>query len=77
MAFHSMTPKGISKIKTMLTPGATVTVPRNYVDYIITEYGIAHLRGKTVRERTNSLIAIAHPDVRTQLRREAAELFYI
>lgn len=77
MAFTSKTKKGYSKIKPVLTLGAAVTVPRNYVDYIVTEYGIAPMRGRTVRERANNLIAIAHPDFREELRREAQKLFYI
>jgi acyl-CoA hydrolase len=77
MAFTSVTKKGYSKIKTLLTPGANITVPRNYVDYIVTEYGIAPMRGRSVRERTENLIAVAHPDFRAQLRKEAEELFYI
>lgn len=77
LAFQSTTNKGISKIATQLKPGAVVSIPRNYVDYIVTEYGIAHLRGRSVRERTESLIAIAHPDAREDLRKEARKQFYI
>ncbi len=76
-AFTSMSKKGVSKIKPILTPGAQVTIPRNYADYIVTEYGIAPLRGRSVRERTRNLIAIAHPDVREELTRQAKELNYI
>ena len=67
----------ISKIKTTLTPGAVVSVPRNLADIVVTEYGIAYLRGRTVRERTNALISIAHPDFRDQLRHDAKELNFI
>ena len=77
MAFTSKTKKGISKIVTMLTPGAGVTIPRNYADYIVTEYGIAHLRGLSLKERALALIDIAHPDIRDQLRFEAKKLYYI
>ncbi len=77
MAFTSITKKGYSKIKTMLTEGANVTVPRNYVDYIVTEYGIAHLRGRSVKERVEALVAIAHPDFRADLLRDARKLMYI
>jgi acyl-CoA hydrolase len=52
-----------------------VTIPRNLADYVVTEYGIARLRGKPLKERAQELIAIAHPDFRTDLRKEAAELF--
>ncbi len=77
MAFTSRTKKGISKIVPMLSPGAGVTIPRNYADYIVTEYGIAPLRGLSLRERTLALIEIAHPDERDHLRYEARKLFYI
>lgn len=77
MAFTSRTKKGVSKIASMLKPGAGVTIPRNYADYIVTEYGIAHLRGRSVEERARALIAIAHPDCRDSLIREAKELHYL
>ena len=77
MAFTSKTKKGYSKIKPILTPGAVITVPRNYADYNVTEYGIAPMRGRTVRERVNNLIAVAHPDVREELRAAARKLLYI
>ena len=75
LAFPSHTAKGQSKIKAMLTPGAVVTIPRNYVDYIVTEYGVARLKGATVSERIAQLIAIAHPDDRDRLRDEAHKLW--
>ena len=77
MAFTAKTRKGVSKIVSMLTPGAAVTIPRNYADYIVTEYGIARLRGLSIKERAHALISIAHPDVRDQLTYEAKKLFYI
>lgn len=61
----------ISKIKPTLTPGAIVTTSKNDVDYIVTEYGIAHLRGHSLGERTKQLIAIAHPNFRDELTFEA------
>ena len=61
----------ISKIKPILTPGAIVTTSKNDVDYIVTEYGIAHLRGRSLGERTKQLIAIAHPNFRDELTFEA------
>ena len=67
----------ISKIKTTLTPGAVVSVPRNLADIVVTEYGIAYLRGRSVRERAKALIEIAHPDFRDTLRSEARALNYI
>jgi acyl-CoA hydrolase len=77
VAFLSTTKSGISKINCCLTPGAAVSIPRDYVDYIITEYGIAPMRGRSVYARVNNLIAIAHPDHRAELRRQAEKLSYI
>lgn len=77
MAFSSKSAKGFSKIRSTLGAGSTVTIPRNYADYIVTEYGIAHLRGKNLRERAEALIAIAHPDFREELRKDAKELLWI
>ena len=64
----------VSRIGVALPPGATVTTPRHQVDVVITEFGIAELRGRTVRERARALAEIAHPDFRDGLR-EAAETF--
>jgi len=62
-----------SRIKLQLAPGSVVTTSKNEVDCIVTEYGIARLRGKSLRERAEALIAIAHPKFRNELRREAEE----
>ena len=77
VAFLSTTKTGISKINCCLTPGAAVSIPRDYVDYIITEYGIAPMRGRSVRKRVENLIAIAPPDHRAELKKQAEALFYI
>jgi 4-hydroxybutyrate CoA-transferase len=53
-----------------------VTVPRELADTVVTEYGIAHLLNRSVRERAEALIAIAHPDFRTELRAAARRLFW-
>ncbi|MCF0137712.1 MAG: 4-hydroxybutyrate--acetyl-CoA CoA transferase [Oscillospiraceae bacterium] len=72
IAFASTAKGGtISKIKPTLTPGAVCTTSKNDVDYIVTEYGIAHLRGRSAGERARQLIAIAHPDFRDELTFEA------
>ena len=76
-AFTSTSKKGYSKINCLLKEGAQVTIPRNYADYIVTEYGIAPLRGRTVRQRALNLIAIAHPDHRAELRKQAEKYFII
>ena len=72
IAFTSTAKNGtISKIKSILTPGACVTTSKNDVDYIVTEYGLAHLRGEPLSVRAKRLIAIAHPDFRDELTFEA------
>ncbi len=73
----STTNNGLSKIKSTLTPGSAVTIPRTYTDYVVTEYGVAHLRGRSVKDRVRDLIAIAHPDVRDELLFDAKKLMYI
>ncbi len=67
----------LSRIVPMLKQGAGVVTGRNHVHYIVTEYGIADLYGKTIRQRAKQLIGIAHPDFRKDLERQAAELHFI
>lgn len=62
-----------SKIVSQLTPGAIVSLQRQDTDYVVTEYGVAQLRGCTVNERVERLIEIAHPDFRDQLLEEAKQ----
>lgn len=64
----------ISKIVPTLKPGAAVSLSRNDVDYVVTEYGCVSLRGTTIAERVELLISIAHPKFRDELRKEAREL---
>ncbi|WP_408955082.1 acetyl-CoA hydrolase/transferase family protein [Natroniella sp. ANB-PHB2] len=66
--------KTISKIVPMLTQGAAVSLSRNDVDYVVTEYGVAELRGTSIRERVERLTNIAHPDFREELKEKAKEL---
>ena len=85
-AFHAKNGRGIialqstaksgtvSRIVPQLTPGNIVSIPRNIVDTVVTEYGIAHLRGKSVRQRVEELIAVSHPDFRAELRKQASDL---
>ncbi|WP_078391758.1 acetyl-CoA hydrolase/transferase family protein [Shouchella patagoniensis] len=67
----------ISKIVPRLSEGAVVTTSKNDVDYVVTEYGVAKLRGKTVSERTTALIAIAHPQFREELKQEAERMGFL
>jgi len=67
----------ISKIAPLLKYGAGVVTTRNHVRFIVTEYGVADLYGKTIRDRAKQLIGIAHPDFREELKRQAQELHYI
>ncbi|MCF7825176.1 MAG: 4-hydroxybutyrate CoA-transferase [Candidatus Marinimicrobia bacterium] len=62
-----------SRIVLDLKPGAAVTTSRGDVHYIVTEFGVAHLHGKTLKERAKALIAIAHPDFREELERQSFE----
>jgi acyl-CoA hydrolase len=64
IALPSVTKKGISRIVPSLKPGAGVVTTRAHAHYIITEYGIANLYGKTIKERVKALVKIAHPDHR-------------
>lgn len=61
----------VSKIKPILTEGSVVTTTRNEVDYIVTEYGVARLKGKSISQRAKALIDIAHPKYREELLFEA------
>ena len=67
----------ITKIVGMLKPGAGVVTTRNHVQYVATEYGVARLYGKTIRQRARALIDIAHPSFREELERKAYELKYL
>ena len=67
----------VSKIVPTLKPGAAVSLSRNDVDYVVTEYGIVRLRGTNIRERAKLLISIAHPKFREQLYKDALEAGFI
>lgn len=75
IAIPSMTEKGRSKINPVLAEGAGVVTTRHMVQHVVTEYGVAFLRGKSVAERARALINIAHPSVREELERSARERF--
>ena len=67
----------ISRITTMLKPGAGVVTSRGDVHYVVTEWGVAYLHGKNIRERAMALIGVAHPRFRKKLLDEAKEMFYV
>ena len=76
IALPSTAKKGtVSRIVAALTPGTAVTTMRADVDYVVTEHGVAHLRGKGLRERALELLAVADPAFRDQIREEAAALY--
>ena len=66
----------VSRIAPILDPGSIVSVSRNLTDMVITEYGVAKLRARTVKQRVENLIAVAHPDFRAELRKEANKYMY-
>lgn len=77
LAFPSTAAKGkVSRIVPLLDEGAAVTTSRNDVDYIVTEYGIAALSGKTLKDRAKALISIAHPSFRDKLIAEFEKRFH-
>ena len=77
IALPSTAKGGISRIVPTLKEGAAVTTSRNDVDYVVTDYGIASLKGKTVIDRMKALINIAHPNVREELQKKAYEVYRV
>ncbi len=75
IALPSVTRRGESRIVPALKPGAGVVTTRAHVQYVVTEYGIANLHGKNMRQRAEALAGIAHPDFRETICREAHDLF--
>lgn len=76
IAMPSTASKGkLSRIVPFIDKGSAITTSRNDVNYIVTEYGVANLKGKTLRERAKALINIAHPDFREELNKEYALRF--
>ena len=65
----------ISRIVPLLEPGSVVTAQRAFVDYVVTEHGVASLKGKSLRQRAAALIEVAHPDFREELRKEAKRIY--
>ncbi|HRJ87533.1 MAG: acetyl-CoA hydrolase/transferase family protein [Blastocatellia bacterium] len=75
IALPSITSRGESKIVPFLKEGAGVVTTRAHVHYVVTEYGVADLYGKNLRQRAAALIAVAHPDHREDLERSSSERF--
>jgi acyl-CoA hydrolase len=78
IVLHSMTEdESVSRIMAQLHQGAAVTTFKNVVDRVVTEYGVAELRGSSIRERTRKLIGIAHPKFREELERQTRAMDYL
>jgi acyl-CoA hydrolase len=78
IVLHSTTAdESVSRIVAQLHPGAAVTTFKNVVDKVVTEYGVAELRGSSIRERTRKLIGIAHPKFRDDLENRARGMGYL
>lgn len=69
--------QAISKIAPQITPGGIITTPRSCADYVVTEYGIAKIKGQSIRKRVKNLIRVAHPDFREELEWEAKQRNFI
>jgi acyl-CoA hydrolase len=78
VVLHSTTKDDlVSRIVSRLCAGAPVTTMKNTVDHVVTEYGVAELRGRSIAHRAEALIEIAHPQFRDSLRAEARALGYL
>ncbi len=77
IALTARTAKGVPRIVPFLKPGAGVVTTRAHVHYVVTEYGVAYLFGKNLRQRAKALIEIAHPDDREMLARACHERFHL
>ena len=73
IALPSVTNKRISRIVPFLKQGAGVVTTRAHVQYVVTEYGVANLYGKTIKQRVKELVNIAHPDFREEIDRSYFE----
>lgn len=77
LVLHSTTRDGSSRINLQLTPGSVVTTLKNTVDHVVTEYGVAELRGRSLSQRAEALIRVAHPSHRDRLTAEARKFGYL
>lgn len=76
IALTSRTAKGVNRIVPFLKPGAGVVTTRGHIHYVVTEYGVAYLFGKNLRQRAKALISIAHPDDREMLEKCCHDRFH-
>ena len=76
IALTSRTAKGVNRIVPFLKPGAGVVTTRGHIHYVVTEYGVAYLFGKDLRQRAKALISIAHPDDREMLEKCCHDRFH-
>ena len=67
----------ISRIVPILEAGSVVTAQRAFVDYVVTEFGIASLKGKSLRQRASALLEVAHPEFQPELRKQAEQIYHI
>jgi acyl-CoA hydrolase len=78
ICLHSTTKEdAVSRIRPFLTPKSVITTSKNDIDYIVTEFGISELKGKSLQERTKKLIKLAHPKFREELQYEAKKMGFI
>jgi itaconate CoA-transferase len=78
LAFHSTAKKGeVSRVVPRFEAGTVVTTPRMDAQYLVTEHGVVHLKGKSTRERALEIIGIAHPEFRDELLREAEDMYLV
>lgn len=77
IALTSRTAKGVNRIVPFLKPGAGVVTTRGHIHYVVTEYGVAYLFGKNLRQRAKALIDIAHPEDRAMLEKACFERFKV
>lgn len=76
ISLTSRTAKGVNRIVPFLKPGAGVVTTRGHIHYVVTEYGVAYLFGKNLRQRAKALISIAHPDDREMLEKCCHDRFH-
>jgi acyl-CoA hydrolase len=77
IALGSVTKRNESKIVPILKPGAGVVTTRAHVHYVVTEFGVADLYGKSIKERIKAMIDIAHPDHREAIDRQAFDIYHV